>query len=275
MLFRSKRLHEYKRQLLNALVILDQYFLIKDHPETDLPNSTFIFGAKAAPGYFRAKGIIKFINEIARMVNRDPDMQGRMKVVFVKNYNVSQAELIFPAADVSEQISTVGLEASGTGNMKFMMNGALTIGTCDGANVEIADAVGYDNCYMFSCRIEDFPATKAYYNPQWQYQNVPGLRRCIDTLFNGTFNDGGSSMFQDIYNGLLYGSNWQPSDPYYILGDFDEYRRTRYKLMKDYRDELAWARKCWINITESGRFSSDRTISQYADGIWRIEPQIV
>ena len=267
-----KRLHEYKRQLLNALVILDQYFLIKDHPETDLPNCTFIFGAKAAPGYFRAKGIIKFINEIARLVNRDPDMQGRMKVVFLKNYNVSQAELIFPAADVSEQISTVGLEASGTGNMKFMMNGAVTIGTCDGANVEIAEAAGQENFYMFSCKIDDFPATRAYYNPQWQYHNIPGLRRCIDTLFNGTFNDGGSSMFQDIYNGLLYGSNWQPSDPYYVLGDFDEYRRLRYRLMNDYRDEMAWARKCWINITSSGVFSSDRTIADYASEIWRIEP---
>lgn len=267
-----KRLHEYKRQLLNALVILDQYFLLKDHPETDLPNCTFIFGAKAAPGYFRAKGIIKFINEIARLVNRDPDMQGRMKVVFLKNYNVSQAELIFPAADVSEQISTVGMEASGTGNMKFMINGALTIGTCDGANVEILDAVGRDNFYMFSCLIDDFPATKAYYNPQWQYHNIPGLRRCIDTLFNGTFNDGGSSMFQDIYNGLLYGSNWQPADPYYVLGDFDEYRMLRYQMMKDYRDDLAWARRCWLNITSSGIFSSDRTINDYAREIWRIEP---
>jgi len=267
-----KRLHEYKRQLLNALVILDQYFLLKDHPETDLPNCTFIFGAKAAPGYFRAKGIIKFINEIARLINRDPDMQGRMKVVFVKNYNISQAELIFPAADVSEQISTVGMEASGTGNMKFMINGALTVGTCDGANVEILDAVGHENFYMFSCKIEDFPATKAYYNPQWQYHNVPGLRRCIDTLFNGTFNDGGSSMFQDIYNGLLYGSNWQPADPYYVLGDFDEYRMLRYRMMKDYRNELEWARRCWLNITSSGIFSSDRTIADYARDIWRIEP---
>ncbi|HAL74711.1 MAG TPA: glycogen phosphorylase [Clostridiales bacterium] len=268
----AKRLHEYKRQLLNALVILDQYFLLKDHPETDLPNCTFIFGAKAAPGYFRAKGIIKFINEIARLVNRDPDMLGRMKVIFLKNYNVSQAELIFPAADVSEQISTVGMEASGTGNMKFMINGALTVGTCDGANVEILDAVGHDNFYMFSCKIEDFPATKAYYNPQWQYHNIPGLRRCIDTLFNGTFNDGGSSMFQDIYNGLLYGSNWQPADPYYVLGDFDEYRMLRYRMMKDYRNELEWARRCWLNITSSGIFSSDRTIADYARDIWRIEP---
>jgi starch phosphorylase len=268
-----KRLHEYKRQLLNALLILDQYFLLKDHPETSLPPCTFFFGAKAAPGYYRARGIIKFINEIKKMINRDPDMHGRLCVVFIKNYGVSKAELIFPAADVSEQISTVGMEASGTGNMKFMMNGAVTIGTCDGANVEIAEAAGDSNCYLFGCKIEDFAATRAYYNPQWQYQNIPGLRRCVDTLVNGTFNDSGTGMFQDLYNGLIYGSNWQPADPYYVLGDFDEYRSTRMRLLQDYRHELEWARKCWVSITSSGRFSSDRTIREYAAGIWRIEGQ--
>lgn len=268
-----KRLHEYKRQLLNALFILDQYFLLKDHPDTDLPPCTFIFGAKAAPGYFRAKGIIKLINETARLVNHDPAVNQRMKVVYINNYNVSHAEKIFPAADASEQISTVGLEASGTGNMKFMLNGALTIGTCDGANVEIADAAGFENCYMFGCKIEDFPATKAYYNSQWQYQNIPGLRRLVDTLIDGTLGDGGSGMFHDLYNALIYGSNWQPADPYYVLGDFDEYRQTRYRMMRDYRNELAWARKCWINITASGRFSSDRTIREYAKEIWRIQEQ--
>ena len=139
-----------------------------------------------------------------------------MKVVYINNYNVSHAEKIFPAADASEQISTVGLEASGTGNMKFMLNGALTIGTCDGANVEIADAAGFENCYMFGCKIEDFPATKAYYNSQWQYQNIPGLRRLVDTLIDGTLGDGGSGMFHDLYNALIYGSNWQPADPYYV-----------------------------------------------------------
>ncbi|MGI6334208.1 MAG: glycogen/starch/alpha-glucan phosphorylase [Saccharofermentanales bacterium] len=270
-----KRLHEYKRQLLNAFFILDQYFLLKDHPDTDLPPCTFIFGAKAAPGYFRAKGIIKLINEIARLVNNDPAVNQRMKVVYINNYNVSHAEKIFPAADASEQISTVGLEASGTGNMKFMLNGALTIGTRDGANVEIADAAGFENCYIFGCKIEDFPATKAYYNSQWQYQNIPGLRRLVDTLIDGTLGDGGSGMFHDLYNSLIYGSNWQPADPYYVLGDFDEYRQTRYRMMHDYRDKSAWARKCWLNITASGRFSSDRTIREYADEIWQVQEQPV
>ncbi|MEA4888911.1 MAG: glycogen/starch/alpha-glucan phosphorylase [Clostridiaceae bacterium] len=267
-----KRLHEYKRQLLNALAILDQYYQIKDQPDRVFTPCTYLFGAKAAPGYFRAKAIIKFINEIAKLVNRDPQVSRQIKVVFIHNYSISRAERIFPAADVSEQISTVGLEASGTGNMKFMMNGALTLGTCDGANVEISDDVGAGNAYLFGCRVEDFPQTKGYYNPQWQYQNIPGLRRCVDALINGTLNDGGTGMFQDLYNSLLYGSNWQPADPYYVLGDFDEFRHTRYRLQDDYRDELTWARKCWTNIVRSGRFSSDRTIREYASDIWHLQP---
>ena len=270
-----KRLHEYKRQLLNALVILDQYFQIKERPDQQRTPCVYLFGAKAAPGYFRAKAIIKFINEVARLVNRDPLVSRQIKVLFMRNYNVSKAERLFPAADVSEQISTVGMEASGTGNMKFMMNGALTLGTCDGANVEIADAVGAENAYLFGCRIEDFPQTRNYYNPQWQYQHIPGLRRCVDALIDGTFNDSGTGMFQDLHNSLLYGSSWQPADPYYVLGDFDEYRLTRNQLQADYRDELAWARKCWTNITRSGRFSSDRTIAEYAADIWHLEARPV
>ena len=266
-----KRLHEYKRQLLNGLLILDQYFRLKDNPEQVTVPCTYIFSAKAAPGYFRAKAIIKFINEISRMINRDPVTEGRLRVHFIGNYNVSRAELIFPAADVSEQISTVGLEASGTGNMKFMMNGALTMGTCDGANLEIAETVGDKNSYIFGCKLEDFPQTKAYYNSQWQYQNIPGLRRCVDTLVDGTLSDSGTGMFQDLYNSLLYGSNWQPADPYYVLGDFEDYRNTRKQLILDYSNELEWARKCWTNITLSGRFSSDRTIGEYATGIWKVE----
>lgn len=266
-----KRLHEYKRQLLNALLILDQYFTIKEDPDTDLPPVVYLFGAKAAPGYFRAKSIIKFINEIAHLVNHDPDTRDKMMVYFIPNYNVSWAEKLFPAADVSEQVSTVGMEASGTGNMKFMLNGALTIGTCDGANVEIADAVGEDNSYIFGCKVEHFPQTKDYYNPQWQYHHIPGLKRCVDTLIDGTLQDGNSGMFQDLYNSLLYGANWQPADPFYVLGDFEEYRKTRYRLLQDYQDPMQWARKCWLNITQSGRFSSDRTIEEYAEDIWRIE----
>lgn len=266
-----KRLHEYKRQLLNALLILDQYFQIKENPDLKQPKSVFLFGAKAAPGYFRAKSIIKFINEVADLVNNDKVVSGKMNVHFVENYNVSWAEKLFPAADVSEQISTVGLEASGTGNMKFMINGALTIGTCDGANVEIAEAVGDENCYVFGCKVEHFQQTRDYYNPQWQYHNIKGLKRCVDTLIDGTLSDGGTGMFQDLYNGLIYGSNWQPADPFYVLGDFEDYRSTRQRLFADYNDQLEWARKCWTNITSSGRFSSDRTINEYASEIWRIK----
>jgi starch phosphorylase len=268
-----KRLHEYKRQLLNSLLILDQYFQIRDNPGQTFWPCVYFFGAKAAPGYFRAKAIIKLINEIARLVNRDPVASRIMQVHFLPNYNVSLAQLLFPAADVSEQISTVGMEASGTGNMKFMMNGAVTLGTCDGANVEIAEAVGPENIYQFGCRVEDFDKTWSYYNPRWQYDNIPGLRRCIDALVDGTLSDSGSGMFHDLYNSLLHGSNWQPADPYYVLGDFDEYRLVRRQLQQDYQDDLAWARKCWINITSSGRFSSDRTIAEYAAGIWRLQPQ--
>ena len=266
-----KRLHEYKRQLLNALYALNLYDRIKENPDLDMPPVTIIFGAKAAPGYFRAKAIIKFINEIAKLIDNDPDMEGRLKVVFIENYNVSNGEKIFPAADVSEQISTAGLEASGTGNMKFMMNGAVTLGPLDGANVEIAEAVGNDNIYIFGCRSQDMAATKAYYNPQWQYENVPGIKKALDRLVDGTFNDEGTGMFQDLYNGILYGTNWQPGDPYYVLGDFDDYRKTRDRLYTDYKDEMAWAKMCWINICNSGKFSSDRTIAEYAKEIWDVK----
>lgn len=178
---------------------------------------------------------------------------------------------MFPAADISEQISTVGLEASGTGNMKFMINGAVTLGTMDGANVEIAEAVGCDNIYIFGCKIEDMEGTRAYYNPQWQYENVEGLKRVLDTLIDGTFDDSGTGMFRDIYNSLLCGSNWQPGDVYYILGDFEDYRKVRDSAYADYKDHSEWARKCWINICRSGRFSSDRTIAEYAGEIWNIK----
>ena len=266
-----KRLHEYKRQLLNALYALNLYDRIKEDPKLALPPVTIIFGAKAAPGYFRAKAIIKFINEIAKLIDSDPDMKGRLKVVFIENYNVSNGERLFPASDISEQISTAGLEASGTGNMKFMMNGALTLGTLDGANVEIAEAVGNDNIYIFGCRAGDMAATKAYYNPKWQYENIPGLKKALDRLIDGSFDDEGTGMFRDLYNGIIYGDNWQPGDTYYVLGDFDDYRKTRDRIYMDYKNEMKWAKKAWINICNSGRFSSDRTISEYAKEIWKIK----
>ncbi|MGI6077753.1 MAG: glycogen/starch/alpha-glucan phosphorylase [Fastidiosipilaceae bacterium] len=270
-----KRLHEYKRQLLNALYIMDLYYRAKDDISIlDTPR-VFIFGAKAAPGYVRAKAIIKFINEIAKLVNNDPDLQGKMKVVFMRNYNVSKAEVIIPATDVSEQISTAGMEASGTGNMKFMMNGALTLGTLDGANVEIVESVGEENAYIFGVRVEDLADTKAYYNPTWQYNNIPGLRRAVDALTDGTLNDNNTGIFHDLKNSLLSGSSWQPADVYYVLGDFDDYRKTRDHMAKEYKDQDEWVRRCWINIVRSGRFSSDRTIEDYATEIWKIKPAAI
>ena len=267
-----KRLHEYKRQLMNAFYILDLYFRIKANPSLKVVPRVFIFGAKSAPGYVRAKAIIKLINEIANLINNDQDTKDIIQVIFVPNYNVSKAEMIIPATDISEQISTAGMEASGTSNMKFMMNGALTLGTYDGANVEIVEAAGKDNAYIFGVRVEDLPQTKAYYNPRWQYENIPGLRRVMDALVDGTLNDNQTGMFQDIYNSLMSGSSWEAPDPYYVLGDFNDYRICRDLMANDYLDKEGWARKCWINITNSGRFSSDRTIQDYADEIWQLDP---
>lgn len=270
-----KRLHEYKRQLLNAIYILDLYYrALDDFSVLETPR-VFIFGAKAAPGYVRAKAVIKLINEIGRLVNNDARLNGRMKVVFLHNYNVSNAERIIPAADISEQISTAGMEASGTGNMKFMMNGALTLGTFDGANVEIVESVGEANAYIFGVRVEDMAATKSYYNPTWQYHNIPGLRRVLDAFTDGTLDDNGTGIFQDLRNSLLSGSSWHPADVYYVLGDFDDYRRTRDRAARDFRDPAEWSRRCWVNIVRSGRFSSDRTIADYARDIWRIQAEPV
>lgn len=270
-----KRLHEYKRQLLNAMYILDLYYRLKDDPSLDVTPRVFIFGAKSAPGYRRAKAIIKLINEVGRIVNNDPDMKGRLAVVFVENYNVTPAEHIIPAADVSEQISTAGKEASGTSNMKFMMNGALTLGTLDGANVEIVDSVGYDNAYIFGAREEELPELQANYRPRDLYETVPGLKRVLDAFVDGTLQDGGNGDFHDLLWSLLDGTTWDPADPYYLLGDFEDYRQTRDRMAEDYRDQLAWARMCWVNICESGRFSSDRTIADYAEHVWKIKPEPV
>ena len=266
-----KRLHEYKRQLLNAFYVLDLYFRIKDNPALDVPKRVFIFGAKAAPGYIRAKAIIKLINTIADLVNNDPDINGRIKVVFVHNYNVSPAEHIIPAADISEQISMAGKEASGTSNMKFMMNGALTMGTLDGANVEILDAVGDENAYIFGATEDELPALKRDYDPRWHMDNVPGLRRVLDALVDGTLDDNGSGWFYDLHRSLLEPS-YEPADVYYVLGDFAAYREAKDRMAHDHdADPLGWNRKVWVNITRSGRFSSDRTISDYAREVWKIK----
>ncbi|MCI7550754.1 MAG: glycogen/starch/alpha-glucan phosphorylase [Actinomycetaceae bacterium] len=267
-----KRLHEYKRQLLNAMYILDLYFRIKDG-EAGVAPRVFIFGAKAAPGYVRAKAIIKLINEIAKLVNNDPDVNDILQVVFVENYNVTPAEHIIPAADVSEQISTAGKEASGTSNMKFMMNGALTLGTMDGANVEIVDAVGDENAYIFGALEDELPELRQNYNPRAVMNDVPGLKRVIDAMTDGTLDDAGTGMFHDLVNSLLDSNGWEMADVYYVLGDFASYRETRDRMANDYfADRLDWAKKCFINIIESGRFSSDRTINDYANEVWKIDP---
>ncbi|WP_430623126.1 glycogen/starch/alpha-glucan phosphorylase [Brachybacterium equifaecis] len=265
-----KRLHEYKRQLLNALYVLDLYFRLKDDPALEVPKRVFIFGAKAAPGYYRAKGIIKLINTIGELVNNDEDIDGRIKVVFVHNYNVSPAEHIIPAADVSEQISTAGKEASGTSNMKFMMNGALTLGTLDGANVEILDSVGEENAYIFGATEDELPALRATYSPVHVYETVPGLKRVLDALTDGTLDDNGSGWFHDLRWSLLNASH-EPADVYYVLGDFAAYRETKDQMALDYADQKSWQKKAWVNIAESGRFSSDRTIRDYADEVWKLE----
>ena len=267
-----KRLHEYKRQLLNALYILDLYFRMKEDPTLEVPKRVFIFGAKAAPGYIRAKAIIKLINAIAELVNNDPVVSQTIKVVFIHNYNVSPAEHIIPAADVSEQISMAGKEASGTSNMKFMMNGALTLGTLDGANVEILDAVGEDNAYIFGATDDELPTLRASYDPVATYQTVPGLKRVLDALTDGTLHDNGSGWFADLRRSLLEPSH-EPADVYYVLGDFAAYREAKDRMAADYADQRAWQRKAWINITRSGRFSSDRTISDYAREVWKLTPE--
>ena len=265
-----KRLHEYKRQLLDAFYILDLHNRIKADPDADWTPRVFFFGAKAASGYVRAKTIIKFINEIANLVNNDEVSNKFIQVVFVENYNVSKAEVMFPAADVSEQISMAGKEASGTGNMKFMMNGALTLGTLDGANVEINQQVGDENMYLFGAREDEIIEIMPSYDPFVSYNETEGLKEVVDTLMDGTFSDDNSGMFEDLYKSLMHG-DWDQADNYYVLGDFASYREVKDRMADDYNDQMAWAKKAWINICKSGLFSSDRTIREYAEDIWKIE----
>ncbi len=265
-----KRLHEYKRQLLNAFQILDLYYRLKENPKMDINKRTFIFGAKSAPGYFRAKGIIAFINKIADLVNNDPEINGKIKVVFVQNYRVSYAEYLFPAADISEQISTAGKEASGTGNMKFMLSGAPTIGTYDGANVEIVEEAGFENNFIFGARVEELEEIKDNYNPKYYYKHTKGLKRVVDSLIDGTFSDEGTGMFKDLYDSILEGTDWHSADNYYTLKDFDSYRKAQEDVDIAFRDKLGFAKKAWINMSNAGKFSSDRTIAEYAKEIWKL-----
>lgn len=263
-----KRLHEYKRQLLNAFSILDIYYGLKEGRITEFNPTVFLFGAKAAPGYYRAKGIIKYINEIAKMIDDDASVKDKLKVVFVSNYNVSYAEKLTPAADISEQISTAGTEASGTGNMKFMLNGAVTLGTYDGANVEIVDQAGEENNYIFGARVEDIEAIKNDYDPMKLYKQHPRIKKVLDTLIDCTFDDGGTGMFQELYESILTGASWHKPDHYYLLLDFLPYCETKLRVNADYSDTFTFRRKCFLNTANAGKFSSDRTIRDYANEIW-------
>ena len=263
-----KRLHEYKRQLMNALSIMDIYLSLKDGTLTDFTPTVFIFGAKSAPGYQRAKAIIRFINRMAKKINNDPEVSDKLKVVFVRNYNCSYAEHIIPAADVSEQISPAGTEASGTGNMKFMLNGAVTLGTLDGANVEIAEQAGMENNYIFGATVEELEALGDNYDPKAIYHADAGLRRAIDTLVDGTVET--DDELRELHNALINGASWHRADHYYVLKDFRSYQEAKLRANRDYRDRVAFGRKCLINVASAGKFSSDRTIRQYAEEIWHV-----
>ncbi len=265
-----KRLHEYKRQLLNALSIMDIYFRLKDGSLQDFQPTVYLFGAKSAPGYARAKAIIRYINRIAKLINNDPDMQDKLKVVFVHNYNCSYAEYIIPAADVSEQISPAATEASGTGNMKLMLNGAVTLGTLDGANVEIVKEAGMENNYIFGATVDIINNSKATYNPPWIYDHNPRLHRAIDTLVDGTVPT--DDYQRELYHALLDGTAWHQADHYFLLMDYESYMEAKLQVNRDYADRMAFGRKCLMNIASGAKFSSDRTIRQYAEEIWHVEP---
>lgn len=264
----AKRLHEYKRQLLNAFSILDIYFGLKDGRIKEFNPTTFIFGAKSAPGYFRAKAIIKFINEIAKMIDLDDDVKDKLQVVFIQNYNVSYAEKLTPAADISEQISTAGTEASGTGNMKFMLNGAVTMGTYDGANVEIVQQAGEENNYIFGARVDEIRKISGTYQPKEIYEQNPRIKKVLDTLVDGTFDDENTGMFEELYTSILKGASWHKPDHYYLLLDFIPYCDARLRANKDYSDMYSFRRKCLMNTANAGKFSSDRAIREYAQEIW-------
>ena len=267
-----KRMHEYKRQLMNALSIMYIYYRVKEGSLPDMPPTAFIFGAKAAPGYLMAKNIIKYINDISKVVNNDPDVNQKMRVVFVRNYNCSYAEMIIPAADISEQISPAGTEASGTGNMKLMLNGAVTLGTYDGANIEIVREAGEENNYIFGARVDELEKVRPNYSPMDIYNSDDVVRRAVDSLVNGTVakNDESARILREIYNSLLIG-DWRKPDYYFSLYDLHGYIDTKLRAIYDTKDADAFAKKCLNNVVSAGKFSSDRTIAQYAAEIWHIE----
>ena len=272
-----KRLHEYKRQLLNILHVMYLYNQIKEHPEMSFYPKTYIFGAKASAGYIRAKEIIKLINSVADVINNDRSINGKLKVVFIEDYRVSNAELIFAAADISEQISTASKEASGTGNMKFMLNGAPTLGTMDGANVEIVDEVGIDNAFIFGLSADEVInyEQNGGYNPYDIYNNDPDIRRVVDQLVDGTYANGDKEMYRDLYNSLLNNQGSARADMYFILKDFRSYADAQARAMEAYKDTDKWAKMALKNTACCGKFSADRTIQEYVDDIWHLDHVVI
>ncbi len=265
-----KRIHEYKRQLLNILHVIFLYNQMLEHPELPFVPRTFLFGGKAAPGYYMAKLIINLANDVARVVNHDPAMHGRLKVVFVPNYNVSVAEKMIPATDISQHISTAGTEASGTGNMKFILNGALILGTMDGANIEIAEEVGAENIFTFGMSSDEVRSlAKSGYNPRVSYQHNPGLREALSMINTGYFNRDKPHLYNDLYNSLVF------EDKYMLLEDFASYVECQQRVIKTWQDPEKWTRMSILNTAASGKFSSDRTIAEYAKDIWELEPVTV
>ena len=272
-----KRLHEYKRQLLNILHVMYLYNELKEHPDMDFYPRTFIFGAKAAAGYKNAKLTIKLINNVADVINNDRSINGKIKVVFIENYRVSNAELLFAAADVSEQISTASKEASGTGNMKFMLNGAPTLGTMDGANVEIVDEVGIENAFIFGLSSEEVINYENHggYNPTEIYFNDWEIKRVVDQLMDGTYANGNHEMYKDLYNSLLNTQCTDRPDTYFILKDFRSYADAQKKVEEAYKDKDRWSKMAMMNTASSGKFTSDRTIEEYVDDIWKLKKVFV
>ena len=265
-----KRLHEYKRQLMNILSIVDIYFRLKEGRLPDFHPTVYLFGAKSAPGYARAKAIIRYINRVAKLINSDPAVADKLKVVFVQNYNCSYAEHIIPAADISEQISPAGTEASGTGNMKLMLNGAVTLGTLDGANVEIAQEAGRENEYIFGHTVDEINAAKPTYHARSIYDSNADLRRAINTLVDGTVPTDDAQ--KELFHSLLDGTDWHQADHYFLLLDYASYFDTKLQANRDYADRIAFGRKCLMNVASAAKFSSDRTIRRYAEEIWHIKP---
>ncbi len=278
----AKRLHEYKRQLLNILHVMYLYNQIKDHPDMEFYPRTFIFGAKAAAGYRRAKLIIKLINNVADIINNDDSIHGKLKVVFIEDYRVSNGEILFAAADVSEQISTASKEASGTGNMKFMINGAPTLGTMDGANVEIVEEVGEENAFIFGLSADEVMRyeREGGYNPMDYFNNDPDIRRVLTQLIDGTYSPEDPGLFREIYDSLLNTNGGDKADAYFVLADFKSYVEAQRKVEEAYKDQTRWAKMAMMNVACSGKFSSDRTIHEYVDEVWhldqvKVDPELV